>query len=206
MPLNTHELILTALFASSLDGSDPVQNMKKRYHIQGDEIGPGIEALVQKGMLCGDGRALTDSGRASLAVVLAGGVFDIIHPGHIHTLNSAKVLGSVLVVVAATDKTAERMKKRSPIHSQDQRRCMVDSLSMVDACMIGSDADIFETVNRVRPDIIALGYDQAHQEKFITEGCRRIGLDARIKRLDALDPEMSSFDIEKEYGRAIHGL
>ena len=41
-------------------------------------------------------------------IVLAGGVFDIIHPGHIHTLNAAKALGGVLIVAVATDKTAER--------------------------------------------------------------------------------------------------
>ena len=43
-------------------------------------------------------------------IVLAGGVFDIIHPGHIHTLNAAKALGGVLVVAIATDKTAEKLK------------------------------------------------------------------------------------------------
>ena len=51
-------------------------------------------------------------------IVLAGGVFDIIHPGHIHTLNAAKALGDVLVVAIATDSTAEKMKKRPPLHNQ----------------------------------------------------------------------------------------
>jgi len=54
--------------------------------------------------------------------VLAGGVFDIIHPGHIHTLNAAKALGDVLVVAIATDKTAQKMKKRQPLHNQELRR------------------------------------------------------------------------------------
>ena len=49
-------------------------------------------------------------------IVLAGGVFDIIHPGHIHTLNAAKALGDVLVVAIATDNTAQKMKKRPPLH------------------------------------------------------------------------------------------
>ena len=61
-----------------------------------------------------------------LKVVLAGGVFDIIHPGHIHTLNAAKELGDVLVVVVATDNTAVKMKKRQPLHSQDQRKELVE--------------------------------------------------------------------------------
>jgi len=58
-------------------------------------------------------------------IVLAGGVFDIIHPGHIHTLNAAKALGGILVVAIATDKTAEKMKKRSPLHNQELRRELV---------------------------------------------------------------------------------
>ena len=72
-----------------------------------------------------------------LKVVLAGGVFDIIHPGHIHTLNAAKALGDVLVVVIATDKTAIKMKKRSPLHSQESRCELVSCLSMIDAVIIG---------------------------------------------------------------------
>jgi len=55
--------------------------------------------------------------RGALRVVLAGGVFDIIHPGHIHTLKAAKALGDVLVVAIATDKTAQKMKKRIPLHN-----------------------------------------------------------------------------------------
>ncbi|NDF30451.1 MAG: cytidyltransferase, partial [Nitrososphaeria archaeon] len=49
-----------------------------------------------------ENNTLTDFGRTTLHVVLAGGVFDIIHPGHIYTLNAAKALGDVLVVVIAT--------------------------------------------------------------------------------------------------------
>ena len=45
-------------------------------------------------------------GNKEKKIVLAGGVFDIIHPGHIHTLNAAKALGDILVVAIATDKTA----------------------------------------------------------------------------------------------------
>jgi len=83
---------------------------------------------------------------SSKKIVLAGGVFDIIHPGHIHTLNAAKALGDVLVVAIATDKTAKKMKKRQPLHSQELRHELVSSLSMVDVAVIGNEDDIFETV------------------------------------------------------------
>jgi len=135
--------------------------------------------------------------RGSLRVVLAGGVFDIIHPGHIHTLKAAKALGDILVVAIATDKTAQKMKKRIPLHNQELRRELVDCLSMVDVAIIGHENDIFETVKLVKPEIIALGYDQIHQEKFISDGCKRINLDTKIVRLQSPVPELSSSDIQK---------
>ena len=139
-------------------------------------------------------------------IVLAGGVFDIIHPGHIHTLTAAKALGDVLVVAIATDKTAQKMKKMSPLHDQELRCELVSSLSMVDEAIVGHEKDIFETVKEVKPDIIALGYDQIHQEKFISDGCKRISLDVKIVRLQSPIPKLSSSEIEKRYGKDIHGL
>jgi len=144
--------------------------------------------------------------RGSLRVVLAGGVFDIIHPGHIHTLKAAKALGDILVVAIATDKTAQKMKKRIPLHNQELRRELVDCLSMVDIAIIGHENDIFETVKLVKPEIIALGYDQTHQEKFISDGCKQINLHTKIVRLQSPVPELSSSDIQKEYGKNIYGL
>ena len=143
---------------------------------------------------------------ASKKIVLAGGVFDIIHPGHIHTLNAAKALGDILVVAIATDKTAQKMKKRPPLHSQELRCELVSSLSMVDVAVIGHEQDIFETVKDVKPNVIVLGYDQVHQEKFISDGCKRINLDVKIVRLETPIPELSSSDIEKEYGKDIHNI
>ena len=139
-------------------------------------------------------------------IVLAGGVFDIIHPGHIHTLNAAKALGDVLVVAIATDKTAQKMKKRPPLHNQELRRELVSYLSMVDRAVIGHEDDIFETVKEIKPNIIVLGYDQVHQEKFIDDGCKRINLNVEIVRLQSPVPELSSSEIEKQYGKDIHGL
>ena len=139
-------------------------------------------------------------------IVLAGGVFDIIHPGHIHTLNAAKALGGVLVVAIATDKTAQKMKKRPPLHNQELRRELVSYLSMVDKAIIGHEDDIFEPVKEIKPDIIVLGYDQIHQEKFIDDGCKRINLDVEIIRLQSPVPHLSSSDIEKKYGENIHDL
>ena len=197
--------ILSTIYVCQIDGTDPIEKIKEKTAFTEDEINSKIEELM-KNQLVNDDKTLTESGRNSLKVVLAGGVFDIIHPGHIYTLNAAKELGDVLVVVVATDNTAVKMKKRQPLHSQDQRQELVNSLSMVDLCLIGQEEDIFKTVNNVRPQIIALGYDQAHQEKFITEGCKKINLDASVARLQSPIPDSSSSKIQKEYGESIHGI
>ena len=171
-----------------------------------EAINSKIDKLIKNQLVNNDRNTLTENGRNSLCIVLAGGVFDIIHPGHIHTLNAAKELGDVLVVVVATDSTAVKMKKRKPLHTQEQRQELVNSLIMVDLCLIGQEDNIFKTVNYVKPQVIALGYDQAHQEKFITEGCKKIKLDAKVARLQSPIPESSSSKIQKEYGESIHGI
>ena len=151
-------------------------------------------------------KTLEELQNSSSKIVLAGGVFDIIHPGHINTLNAAKNLGDVLVVVVATDKTALKMKKRKPLHNAQLRQELVSSLSMVDLCIIGDEGNIFRTVDLVKPNIIALGYDQTHQEKYIIDGCRKINLDVTVARLESPRPETSSSLIQKEYGENIHDL
>jgi len=194
------------MYVSQIDGRPLTQTIKKKSMLSEDMVNSKIDELIKNQFVNEDRNTLTEIGRSSLRVVLAGGVFDIIHPGHIYTLNAAKALGDVLVVVVATDNTAVKMKKRNPIHSQEQRQELVNSLSMVDLCLIGKEDDIFKTVNLVRPEIIALGYDQIHQEKFITEGCKKIKLDAKVARLQSPIPDSSSSKIEKEYGESIHGI
>lgn len=193
------------MYLAGITGKSHMNNLKKKGFTQ-KLIDSETDELIKNKLVKEDRSALTELGRSSLRVVLAGGVFDIIHPGHIYTLNAAKSLGDVLVVVVATDNTAVKMKKRQPLHSKEQRQELVNSLVMVDLCLIGQEDDIFKTVNLVKPQIIALGYDQVHQEKFIIDGCKKIQLDAKVARLQSPIPESSSSKIQKEYGESIHGI
>lgn len=194
------------MYVSSLSDRDPTDIIKEKVGVTDEIIDSKIQECISNHLINEDKKTLTENGRSSLKVVLAGGVFDIIHPGHIHTLNAAKSLGDILIVVIATDKTAEKMKKRLPLHNQNQRKLLVDSLSMVNLSVVGHEGDIFKTVDLIRPEIIALGYDQIHQEKFITEGCKKINLDVTVARLQSPIPEVSSSVIEKKYGEDIHGI
>ena len=202
----SEKAVLSAVYVNNLIEKSPINTIQEKNKLSEETINSKMDELIKKKLINKDGKTLTNDGRKDLKVVLAGGVFDIIHPGHIHTLNAAKDLGDVLVVVVATDSTAVKMKKRRPLHSQEQRQELVNSLKMVDLCLVGQEDDIFKTVNLVRPQVIALGYDQVHQEKYIIEGCKRINLDATVARLQSPIPESSSSKIQKEYGESIHGI
>jgi cytidyltransferase-like protein len=163
-----------------------------------------IKRLSDLGMV--KDKRLTEFGRSALSVVFAGGVFDIIHPGHIHTLRTAKSLGDVLVVVVARDSTAERLKGKKPLHDENTRLDMVASIKYVDVALLGHENDIFKTVEYVKPDIIALGYDQVHEEGFIMQECRRRGLNVNIVRLTSPLPEIKSSLIKSELKSSIYSI
>ena len=134
---------------------------------------------------------LSNSGRSQIKVVFVGGVFDILHPGHIYTLKSAKSYGDVLVVVVATTSTALKLKKnRSIYHDEKQRLELVSSLSFVDLSLIGKEGTLYDTVSMVKPDIIALGYDQSHNEKEIQRNCFELGLKVSVVRLSSPNPKI----------------
>lgn len=107
--------------------------------------------------------------------VMAVGVFDLLHAGHLHYLEQAKELGDHLTVVVAHDDTV-RKRKHEPITGMELRQRMVSGLKPVDEALIGSPPSqpIFDIVEIAKPDIIALGYDQEHAETWI-----RNELDAR---------------------------
>lgn len=198
--------IITAFFVATLSGDTAIDIIRKKLALSPEYVQERIEDLVKNGFIESNKKTLTDLGRNSIRVVLAGGVFDIIHPGHIHTLRAAKALGNVLVVVIATDKTAQKMKNRIPLHNMELRKDLVRSLSMVDFAVVGYEGDIFKSVELIKPNIIALGYDQVHQEKFIIDGCKKIGIDVSIARLQSPIPDIKSSKIENDYGKSIYGI
>ncbi len=125
-----------------------------------------------------------------MKTVLAFGTFDLLHPGHISYLAQAKALGERLVVVIATDKNVEKIKGRPPVNSQEQRRELVQELRIVDEAMVGFEDDMIRSVEKVAPDVVALGYDQGHDEQELRAAFDGRGIKARIVRLAAYMPEI----------------
>lgn len=121
--------------------------------------------------------------------VMASGVFDILHLGHLHYLRQAKELGDDLVVVVARDSTVRRMK-HEPVTPEDIRRDLVGALKPVDEAILGHEDDIYKTVEKVRPDIIALGWDQPFKPEEIEAECKRRGVGAKVVRLERLEGDL----------------
>jgi cytidyltransferase-like protein len=112
---------------------------------------------------------LKKGARGEIRVVLTGGVFDILHIGHLFTLEKAKKLGDLLVVVVACDRTVKR-EKRKPIHGERYRRRMVNALKPVDIALIGGERKEL-VLKRVSPDVVAFGFDQ---KPFVRPGPYKI--------------------------------
>ena len=108
--------------------------------------------------------------------VMAVGVFDLLHAGHLHYLEQAKALGNHLTVVVAHDDTV-RIRKHEPVTNHDLRRRMVEGLKPVNEAIVGNspDVSIFDILPRVNPDVIALGYDQEHAEDSIKQTLQELG-------------------------------
>lgn len=118
--------------------------------------------------------------------VLATGTFEILHPGHLMYLKKAKELGDELIVIVARDSMIKH--KRKPIIPEKQRLKMVQALKIVDRAILGSEKDIFEPVQKIKPDIIALGHDQRFDEDALTEELRKRGLMAEVVRIEHVNP------------------
>ena len=116
--------------------------------------------------------------------VMASGVFDILHTGHISYLEQAKALGDELYVVVASDNTVMK-NKHEPITPERMRVRIVSALKPVDVAMIGNDSgDMFAILDEVRPDVIVLGFDQKFDENTLSEELKKRGFDIAVKRAD----------------------
>lgn len=119
--------------------------------------------------------------------VVAQGTFDLIHPGHVHYLRDAAAMGDELHVIVARRENVTH--KEPPILSNRQRRDVVAAIDVVDEAHVGAEADIFEPIEAIDPDVIALGYDQHHDAAGIQAELDRRGLDCEVERASAREPE-----------------
>ncbi|MFH1789353.1 MAG: adenylyltransferase/cytidyltransferase family protein [Candidatus Altiarchaeota archaeon] len=119
-----------------------------------------------------------------MTTVVASGVFDIIHPGHIMYLTEAKKLGDRLIVIVARDETTEA-RKRKPFLPEAQRLTVVSALKPVDEAVLGDHKDFLKPIREIKPHVIALGPDQEVDEKKLREKLGKHGINCEIVRINA---------------------
>jgi FAD synthetase len=124
--------------------------------------------------------------------VLATGVFDLLHIGHLRFLEESKKKGgpgSKLVVVIARDKTVFRRKGKGPVVPEDQRRELVAALRVVDRAILGrEEIDLLGVLKEVQPGIVCVGYDQDEIRAAVTRLVRKEGLPVRVVRIRRFGP------------------
>lgn len=125
--------------------------------------------------------------RKKRKIVLASGVFDLLHLGHVRFLEEAKKAGgrnAELIVIIARDSTVEKRKGEKPVMPESQRCALVASLKVVDEAILGyENFDIGKVVEKIKPDVIALGYDQTGMEQNVRNYLKEKKLKIKVVRI-----------------------
>ena len=130
---------------------------------------------------------MAGKGERKRKIVLASGVFDLLHLGHVKYLEEAKKAGgrnAELIVIVARDSTVEKRKGKKPIMPENQRRVLVESLKVVDEAILGyEEFDIGRVIGKIKPDIIVVGYDQEGMAQTVKNYIEKQGLKIKIVKI-----------------------
>jgi rfaE bifunctional protein nucleotidyltransferase chain/domain len=124
---------------------------------------PGTSGAGQKVAGHTDALAVVARARArGETIVAAGGCFDVLHAGHVATLDAARALGNCLVVCLNSDASVRRLKGPGrPLVTQQHRATVLNALASVDAVAIFEDDTPAGILEKLRPDIFVKGGDYA---------------------------------------------
>jgi len=106
--------------------------------------------------------------------VFTNGCFDIIHPGHIHLLEQARLLGTKLIVGINSDASVKAIKgEERPYFSQDDRKAVLKGLRCVDEVFVFDENTPEKLIKKIKPNVLVKGGDWAANEiiggKFVEE-------------------------------------
>ena len=193
--------ILCRIFLNNLEKKRTVKNIQKYLDIEKKELDRIINNLISKQLVkkIKTSYILTEKGRKNIKVIFTGGVYDIIHPGHIHTLKNSKQEGDLLIVSIARDNRVIKIKGRKPINNEKMRTILVSAIRYVDFTVLGSKGDIFGIVKKIKPNVITIGYDQTHQINELKKRVKMNNLNIKIKKLDSPIPHVKSSNLRTKY-------
>jgi rfaE bifunctional protein nucleotidyltransferase chain/domain len=94
-------------------------------------------------------------------VVFTNGVFDILHVGHLHSIESAKSYGTRIIIGINSDSSVRKLGKgpNRPVNNDTDRAKLLSSLTCVDAVVIFSENTPLELISALSPDILIKGGD-----------------------------------------------
>ncbi|MBI4992857.1 MAG: FAD synthase [Candidatus Magasanikbacteria bacterium] len=139
------------------------------------------------------------------SIVMVFGTFDILHLGHIHMFEEAREYGDKLVAVVARDINVEKVKGIGPFHNENERLKFVKHINLVDEAVLGDKTDVYKVIKKIKPDVIALGYDQRVYIDKLSRALVELGLNkTKIVRLSECQPKrMKTTKIKKYIERMI---
>lgn len=134
---------------------------------------------------------------SSKKIVLAGGCFDILHPGHIIFLEKAKSVGDYLVVLLESDQKVKELKGEGrPIHNQTDRATVLKAIKFVNHVVMlpymKNDKEYDEIVKKIRPDIIATTFGDKNIHHY-QRSAKQVG--AKLKFVTKMIGEHSTSQI-----------
>ena len=118
-----------------------------------------------------------------MKTVMIFGTFDIVHAGHLHMFKEAKAYGDKLVAVVARDVNVEKIKDIGSLHNENERLYFLENIKLIDSALLGDKTDVYKVVKEIKPDVIALGYDQKVYVDELEDAITDAGLKTRIVRL-----------------------
>ncbi len=131
--------------------------------------------------------------------VMIFGTFDILHSGHLSLMRQAKKLGETLIVVVARDQRVKKIKGSFPIHSEHERVDFLSEITLVDRVILGGARDVYQVIKKIKPGIIALGYDQKIFVDDLQSTLDRFSLSTKIVRLKPYKSKTRKSDIIKKH-------
>ena len=124
-----------------------------------------------------------------MTTIICTGTFDMLHAGHLHYFEQAKLLGSKLIVIVARDKNVEAERGKLPLMNENDRLKLIQNLKIVDKAVLGNENDKLKTVEELKPDIICLCYDQKVDEHALKHELMKRHINTQIVRISSYKPE-----------------
>lgn len=130
------------------------------------------------------------------AVVFTNGVFDLLHPGHVNVIDTARREGAALVVGINSDASVQRLKGPTrPVRTSMERALVLAALEAVDAVVVFDEDTPLELITELQPDVIVKGGDYTPETVVGADVVAAIG--GRVVIVPLIEGQSTTSTIER---------